>query len=528
MHDIQRTQGSRTVKFPVYEYMVLFVPVAALILIVGFSFASLRTDHRIESILDDDDSRLEQINGFIAAQVSGSLNHLLAVAAESVTQQVLDSPDPSSLQSLEAAFLTLARRNPYYQQVRWIDETGQERVRVSRDQGDPYPVPRQELQNKGRRYYFTAARALLPGEVYISPVDLNVEHGQIEVPYKPVLRIAKPVFNRERDLRGIIIMNIAMRHVFDAVSNLRGDDQGVEYLLVNHEGQVLNPHKHDLKAAAGKEDGVGFTDSYAPIWERIATSEKGKMEVDNGLWAWNSLTSAKILRTMKQAFPRDSFKVDRMVSDKFNMMLIAHRPIGFVMEVRRDSRMLASLGTMLGVSIYGVSIFLYLSGHVRARRAELQAGFAIAQAEQFQRIKELDERFRQLFGVSSIGQLVVDGDGKIELANAAAEQLLGYNSDEFKGIRVDSLLPEGLRARHEQLRAQYMESPEARKMGEGRKLEALTKGGTRIPVEIGLNPYVDNGRPLVLVSIIDLSPRDLANNPVDGDQSSLEDTGSVA
>ena len=47
-------------------------------------------------------------------------------------------------------------------------------------------------------------------------------------------------------------------------------------------------------------------------------------------------------------------------------------------------------------------------------------------------------------------------------------------------------------------------------------------------MEIGLNPYVDNGRPLVLVSIIDLSPRDLANNPVDGDQSSLEDTGSVA
>jgi PAS domain S-box-containing protein len=46
-------------------------------------------------------------------------------------------------------------------------------------------------------------------------------------------------------------------------------------------------------------------------------------------------------------------------------------------------------------------------------------------------------------------------------------------------------------------------------MGEGRELEARTKDGSRIPVEIGLNPYSDNGRQLILVSIIDLSGRKL-------------------
>ena len=52
-----------------------------------------------------------------------------------------------------------------------------------------------------------------------------------------------------------------------------------------------------------------------------------------------------------------------------------------------------------------------------------------------------------------------------------------------------------------------MRAPETRQMGAGRKLTAVRKDGTIIPVEVGLNPYSDQGRSLVLASIIDLSAR---------------------
>ncbi len=123
------------------------------------------------------------------------------------------------------------------------------------------------------------------------------------------------------------------------------------------------------------------------------------------------------------------------------------------------------------------------------------------------RMKELEERFHRLVEASSIGQLVVNGDGRIEITNPAAERMLGYEKGELEGLQVDALLPTGLQQKHAHLREQFMQAPETRKMGVGRDLVAVKKDGSTIPVEVGLNPYSDHGRPLILASVIDLSDR---------------------
>jgi PAS domain S-box-containing protein len=162
---------------------------------------------------------------------------------------------------------------------------------------------------------------------------------------------------------------------------------------------------------------------------------------------------------------------------------------------------------LLGLTVYGFSLFLYLGGHVRARRAELNATYAIARASSMERLKELEERFRHLVEASSIGQLVVDDTGRIKISNPAAEGMLGYEIGELEGLSVDRLVPSDMQQQHVRLREQYLEEPDARIMGEGRELMAVTKQGSKISVEVGLNPYSDQGHRLVLVSIIDLSAR---------------------
>ena len=141
----------------------------------------------------------------------------------------------------------------------------------------------------------------------------------------------------------------------------------------------------------------------------------------------------------------------------------------------------------------------------REKHAAIEAAHAKAQASHMQRLKELEERFHLSVEASSVGMLVVDAEGSIILSNTAAEAMFGYENGTLQGLSVDSLLPFPQRSDHARLRAEFLRNPEVRKMGLGRKLEAVTADGRKILVEVGLNPYLDHGKQVVLASIVDLS-----------------------
>ena len=119
----------------------------------------------------------------------------------------LDRAEPMEIRNFEQDMLNLASASGLYDHIRWIDETGMERVRVNFNNGNPVLTPVEGLQNKRSRYYFPATFKLERGKIYISPLDLNIEHDSIEIPYKPMLRMATPVFDSHGDKRGIVILN---------------------------------------------------------------------------------------------------------------------------------------------------------------------------------------------------------------------------------------------------------------------------------------------------------------------------------
>jgi PAS domain S-box-containing protein len=488
-------------------FLGLVLPMAALVLIVGYSIATARIQARINEILEYDDTQLQLVSGFLGAEVLASLKHLSSLAGEDITRTALDLGKSAHLQSLESSFLTLARRNPLYQQIRWIDESGIERVRIMRDEAEPFAVASQDLQDKSDRYYFKESNALLPGELYISRVDLNEERGRIEIPPRPMLRIATPVADSDRERRGIIIINIDMKYLFEYVRTMEQADSDAEYLLVNQQGVLLNLDYESALADDGQEPGIDFTALHPEVWERVSTIEPGSLETTDGLWTWRKLSPVNTFKKLTRFFPEHLVAFDQMISDEFSLTLLAHRPTETMENVRREHFMLAMLGGAFVLSVYVLTLFFYLSGTARARRAEVDAAHSREIAESMERMKELEQRFHRLVEASSIGQLVVDSDGCIEISNHAAERMLGYEKGELMGLPVDTLLPVSLREKHIQHREQYMQAPEARQMGVGRELSAVRKDGSTVRVEVGLNPYSDDGRPMILASVIDLTSR---------------------
>lgn len=169
------------------------------------------------------------------------------LADQRVLADYLDAPKAarSTLESEWALFLRT--RGPTYDQVRLLGLDGRERVRVHRRPADtmdpvagagPIAVPAAALQSKAERYYFRQSRGLPAGEVYVSPLDLNVEHGRIESPWRPVVRFATPTFDRAGVRRGVVVLNFLAEPTLAELDAVAAQGPG-ETWLVDGRGQYL-------------------------------------------------------------------------------------------------------------------------------------------------------------------------------------------------------------------------------------------------------------------------------------------------
>src|SRR5574337_432085 len=120
--------------------------------------------------------------------------------------------------ALEQVFLAFSRSRKVYHQIRYLDEEGNELVRVDSDGvHPPRIVPRDQLRNQRQRYYFSETMTLEPDQVFTSPMDLNRDDGQIEVPHRLVIRYATPLFDDEANRRGIVIINLSVGSLLEAL-----------------------------------------------------------------------------------------------------------------------------------------------------------------------------------------------------------------------------------------------------------------------------------------------------------------------
>ena len=106
---------------------------------------------------------------------------------------------------------SMIKTDKSYMQLRYIDNRGDEIIRFDRKDIGGKIFKQTDLQNKSKRYYCKKCSSLKKQEIWFSNIDLNVEHGKIEKPIKPVIRVTIPVFDKDRYL-GFLILNVFMQH----------------------------------------------------------------------------------------------------------------------------------------------------------------------------------------------------------------------------------------------------------------------------------------------------------------------------
>ncbi|MGE0738913.1 sensor histidine kinase [Sulfurimonas sp.] len=166
-----------------------------------------------------------------------------ALLAISQNEQFLNfALEPKDNYFVNLLFVTLMEANKDYMQIRYIDKNGFELLRFERDKESQKVKKTQNLQDKSQRDYFQEVSKMKLNEVFISNIDLNVEHEKVEIPHKSVVRFATPIYGNEK-FAGILIINVFMDSFLDNLINSTLYDIS----LINEENYFIKHHKREFE-----------------------------------------------------------------------------------------------------------------------------------------------------------------------------------------------------------------------------------------------------------------------------------------
>ena len=99
---------------------------------------------------------------------------------------------------------------------------------------------------------------------------------------------------------------------------------------------------------------------------------------------------------------------------------------------------------------------------------------------------------RRIVAESRDAIIFADKDGLIRLWNAGAEAMFGYRAAEMEGQSLDRIIPEALRARHNEGYRRVMATGESRYAADLLAVPGLKKDGSRISLEFTITLIKDD------------------------------------
>jgi len=513
--------------------LVYFLPLALLISIILWSFY-----HR-ETVLAR--NRLEQqaINTVTLqkAKIDGDFKLIAAdLLFLSNYNQLLDMlEDPRRYKRrVTEDLLLFSRGKKIYDQIRVLDSTGMEVIRINFSGDKPVMAPERELQFKGERYYFKDTAALQKGEIFISPFDLNIEHDAIELPLKPTIRFGTPIFDRNGRRRGIVIFNYLGANLIREMKEVFVGSLG-HSMLLNAEGYWL------VGRDAGEEWGFMYADGkektlqkrFPGAWHAVSAADTGQVSNKEGLFTFDTVypliegwrssagsgeafTPSPSEKTAREYYwkivsfiPRDYLKAAELLDLKkyilINAIAIVLLAVGsWVMAGARLARREADKSLR--------------QSHDDLERAVTVRTFDLDKANQ--ELRQSEERLRSVIGQSPVG-IAFSRDGITLDANKVYLGMFGYaDIEELRGKSlIDQIAP--------QSRPEILDRIRRRAQGETVETSyetiGLRKDGSQFPFFVSVSRVVLSDGPLTISFFIDITERKQADAELEKHREHLEE-----
>ncbi|MBS0347614.1 MAG: response regulator [Proteobacteria bacterium] len=477
------------------QFLYIFLPAA--LIVIGGAWLLGRSSERvaITPLLAHEQEHVSVARRRLEDDLAVPLSHIRSLATETPIRNAYLAPSSASLAQMQEAFVTLLTRNPGYSSVRWIDQEGQEQVRVDLNGMEGRPVPHTQLQNKRNRYFFKDIMEMQGNLIYISPLDLLMDGARIVEPYTPTLRVAQRVFDEHGKARGFLMINLA------AGSNIEAFVKSAAPLASRL--QLLNGEGHWLRSPDPSEEWgfilkrpYSFNNRYPEAWRAIAAAESGQQFIGDDIWTWSTSSLSRTYEGRVET--RNAWKV------------VSRLPQEDLAQVRWEVWSQIGVGSLLLLILFVIGCRRLVISNALRNASHNAEQIAREEARATQRLYQAQQNFKVVFEANSNGLAVVDVNSRIVMANRELGRIFGYAHDELIGQSLAVLLPDDRRDAHAAFLAAYFHHPFNRKMGRGNALHGKRKNGDLFPIEVGLSHFRDNNRDYALANIADFTERNRA------------------
>ena len=386
-----------------FAFMFIFFAliIATISFVINYNYEN---QYISSNISEKADSFFKNKTEYLEHYVSKNKNRLKSIRNNTIfVEYVKHKKEKENITNL---FEQIISTDKEVMQIRYIDKEGMEKVRLERsDIGNDYKIVEDlYLQNKKDRYYFTEVKKLNNNsKVWISDIDLNIEHGKIEKPYVPTMRFATPVYI-DNKFEGIVIINLFMKDILDHLT------ESSEFIvsLIDKDGEFL----------------------------------VGNNEIDGKLidYSWSRYLIKNInIKNYAPNFIEDILNTEEFHSEYFFSKRIS-REVGLfqdliivlkVKESKIDEIKINTLHKILDI----VGLVLLISGPIGLILAYIPALLSTKVYKATQRLEEKTIMFDEYLDAMNINNIISKSDkkGRITYVNDNFCKVSGYTREEVIG-----------------------------------------------------------------------------------------------
>lgn len=261
--------------------VLLGLAFSALLAIPFVFYQRAETENSLSLMQAEQERVIKLAAGAIHQEMDAVLSDLRYLSQHNAIRSHLARDSRGSRMDLAMEYVGLARQKRLYDQVRFIGLDGREVVRVDFNNGHPETVAEPDLEDKHDRAYFEETLWLSPGQIYVSPLDVNPAPGAAET-VGPVIRFATPVADEQGLIRGMVVLDYLGQRLRDKLVTLEGQAGRI---------QLFDAQGHWLMGGPDAESGLtdrgrsrpSLAEWSARLWRQMESEQSGVHQTDASL-----------------------------------------------------------------------------------------------------------------------------------------------------------------------------------------------------------------------------------------------------